>query len=191
MNYFWAIVLISAVISISEDFGSALPARAVTVNRTSSLKIVLQFHCATVKWHTIITINCNFEIFWILWVWSALVGLLCLRRGLWFVLETQVVFISDMYKSTSSREAVNRMTLVSFVVYVHSCTGILVSLINRELLMTIVIEYIPRVVPLVKNYCISILFGWILMFILSTEKVHRTFWIEHILELFYTLFYTA
>lgn len=56
-------------------------------------------------------------------------------------------FISDMYKSTGSREAVNRMTLVSFVVYVHSCTGILVSLINRELLMTIVIEYIPRVVP--------------------------------------------
>ena len=31
LDYFWAIVLISAVISILEDFGSLLPARTVTV----------------------------------------------------------------------------------------------------------------------------------------------------------------
>ena len=32
LSYFWAIVLISAVISILDDFGSLLPARTVTVN---------------------------------------------------------------------------------------------------------------------------------------------------------------
>ena len=30
-SYFWAILLISAVIAILEDFGSLLPARTVTV----------------------------------------------------------------------------------------------------------------------------------------------------------------
>ena len=30
LNYFWAIVLISVVMNISEDFGSLLPARAVS-----------------------------------------------------------------------------------------------------------------------------------------------------------------
>ena len=59
-----------------------------------------------------------------------MVGLLCIRRDLWLVLETQVV----LYLICTSVQAVVklRMTLVSFVVYVHSCTGILVSLINRE-----------------------------------------------------------
>ena len=137
----------------------------------------------------------NFEIFWILWVRSAMVGLLCLRRGLWFVLETLVVLYlicTWWYMGTSSREAVNQMTLVSFVVYVPDGTGILVSLINREWYMTImIVGHLENIVPLVVYYCISILFCWILMFILSTEKVNRTFWIEHILELFDTLFYTA
>ena len=35
LSYFWAIVLISAFISILEDFGSLLPARTVTVNPES------------------------------------------------------------------------------------------------------------------------------------------------------------
>ena len=91
------------------------------------------FQCAKVEWHKMI--DC--EIFWILWVWFAMVGLLCIRRCLWLVLETQVV----LYLICTRVQAVVklRMTLVSFVVYVHSCTGILVSLINREWLMTIVI----------------------------------------------------
>ena len=36
LSYFWAIVLISAVISILDDFGSLLPARTVTVNANSA-----------------------------------------------------------------------------------------------------------------------------------------------------------
>ena len=34
LSYFWAIVLISAVMSILDDFGSLLPARTVTVKST-------------------------------------------------------------------------------------------------------------------------------------------------------------
>ena len=36
MSYFWAILLISAIITILEDFGSLLPARTVTVKYVAS-----------------------------------------------------------------------------------------------------------------------------------------------------------
>ena len=39
LGYVWAIVLISAVISILEDFGSLLPARFVTVNGKNIMRV--------------------------------------------------------------------------------------------------------------------------------------------------------
>ena len=58
-SYFWAIVLISAVISILEDFGSLLPARTVTVNFQESKHILHKVYSAYWSKSILADISCG------------------------------------------------------------------------------------------------------------------------------------